>query len=164
MKFKGILRERTTGMKIALVLAAGFMMFLSITGKMYTYAAIAAVAILAVFFQKEHIVSKEGVDIRYNLFGWVNLNRWEWEDISAVKTDYMKKAPDVLVHFNKDVTIRDFVMKRADVPGVLALAREMNPDIFIADLNEEERERCGQERLHQQEVERGRNAAKKRKK
>jgi len=36
--------------------------------------------------------------------------------------------------------------------------------MFIGDMNEEERERRGQERLHQQEVERARNAAKKRKK
>jgi len=164
MKYKGILREREPWLKIAIVLAAGYMMYLSVTGGMYTYAALAVVVILAVFFQKEHIICEEGVDIRYSLFGLKHVNRWEWEDITAIKTDYMKKAPDVLVHIGKDVTIRDFVMKRSDIPGIIAMAKRMNPDMFIGDMNEEERERRGQERLHQQEVERARNAAKKRKK
>ena len=164
MKYKGILREREPWLKIVIVLAAGYMMYLSITGGMYTYAALAVVVILAVFFQKEHVISEEGVDIRYNLFGMKHVNRWEWEDITAIQTDYMKKAPDVLVHIGKDVSIRDFVMKRSDIPGIIALAKRMNPDMFIGDMNEEERERRGQERLHQQEVERARNAAKKRKK
>lgn len=164
MKFKGILREREPWLKIVIVLAAGYMMYLSIMGGMITYAALSVVVILAVFFQKEHIISEEGADIKYNLFGSTHVNRWTWDEITALKTDYQKKAPNVLLHIGKDVTIRDFVMKRSDIPSVLQLAREMNPEIFIGDLSEEEREARDEAILHRQEVERAQNAAKKRKK
>ncbi len=164
MKYKGILREREPWLKVAILIAAGYMMYLSISGGMITYAALSVVVMLAVFFQKEHVISDEGVDIRYNLFGIKHVNRWEWNDVTAIKTDYAKKAPDVLVHIGKDVNIRDFVMKRADISGIIEIAKAHNPEIYIDDLSDEERERRGQERLHQQEVERARKAAKKRKK
>lgn len=164
MKYKGILREREPWLKVAILIAAGYMMYLSISGGMITYAVLSVVVMLAVFFQKEHVISDEGVDIRYNLFGIKHVNRWEWKDVTAIKTDYAKKAPDVLVHIGKDVNIRDFVMKRADISGIIEIAKAHNPGIYIDDLSEEERERRGQERLHQQEVERARKAAKKRKK
>lgn len=164
MKYKGILREREPWLKVAILIAAGYMMYLSISGGMITYAALSVVVMLAVFFQKEHVISDAGVDIRYNLFGIKHVNRWEWKDVTAIKTDYAKKAPDVLVHIGKDVNIRDFVMKRADISGIIEIAQAHNPEIYIDDLSEEERERRGQERLHQQEVERARKAAKKRKK
>lgn len=163
-KYKGILREREPWLKAAIVLAAGYMMYLSLTGGMITYAALSVVVILAVFFQKEHIISDEGADISYNLFGLRHTNRWEWEDISALKTDYKKAYPDVILHINKDVSIRDFKMKRSDIPAILELAERINPEIYIDDISEEEQERRGQERLHQQEVERARKAAQKRKK
>lgn len=164
MKYKGILREREPWLKVAILIAAGYMMYLSISGGMITYAVLSVVVMLAVFFQKEHVISEEGVDIRYNLFGIKHVNRWEWKDVTAIKTDYAKKAPDVLVHIGKDVNIRDFVMKRADISGIIEIAKARNPEIYIDDLSEEERERRGQERLHQQEIERARKAAKKRKK
>lgn len=164
MKYKGILREREPWLKVAILIAAGYMMYLSISGGMITYAVLSVVVMLAVFFQKEHVISEEGVDIRYNLFGIKHVSRWEWKDVTAIKTDYAKKAPDVLVHIGKDVNIRDFVMKRADISGIIEIAKARNPEIYIDDLSEEERERRGQERLHQQEIERARKAAKKRKK
>lgn len=164
MKYKGILREREPWLKVAILIAAGYMMYLSISGGMITYVALSVVVMLAVFFQKEHVISDEGVDIRYNLFGIKHVNRWEWKDVTAIKTDYAKKAPDVLVHIGKDVNIRDFVMKRADISGIIEIAKAHNPEIYIDDLSEEERERRDQERLHQQEIERARKAVKKRKK
>ena len=134
MKYYGILRQRENWLKVVIILAAAYMIYLSLTGGMYTYAALGVVAILAVFLRKEQVVSEEGVDIKYDLFGIKHMNRWEWKDISAIKTDYAKKAPNVLVHFNKDVTLRAFVMKRSDIQGIIAIAKKMNRDIYIDDV------------------------------
>ena len=164
MEFKGILRERQTWLKIAILIAAGYMMYLTITVGQYLYTLFAVVVILAVFFKKEHVISKEGVDIRYELFGCKSMNRWEWKDITAIKTDYVKAYPNVLVHINKDVSIRDFVMKRSDISGIIELARKMNPDIYIGHMTAEEKEERDRQVLRQQEIEKGINAAKKRKK
>ena len=164
MKFKGILKERQPWLKIVIVLAAAFMMYLSIGAGEYLYTILTAVVIVAVFFQKEHIISEEGVDIRYEIFGFKSVNRWEWKDIDAIKTDYVKAAPNVLVHFGKDITIRDFVMKKGDIDGIMALARKMNPDIYIGHMSDEERDERDRQVLRQQEIEKGIKAAKKRKK
>ena len=129
MKYKGILREREPWLKIVIILAAGFMFYLSVTGGYITYAALAVVVVLAVFFKKEHIISEEGVDIRYQLFGMTHVNRWEWKDITALKMDYQKAYPNVLLHICKDINIRDFVMKPTDIAGIKALASKMNPKL-----------------------------------
>lgn len=165
MKFKGLLKERQTWLKIAIIIAAGYMIYLTITAGQYLYTLFAVVVILAVFFKKEHAISKEGVDIRYDLLGIKSMNRWEWKDISAIKTDYVKAYPNVLVHIGKDVSIRDFVMKRSDINGIIELARRMNPDIYIGHMTAEEKEARDQQVLRQQEIEKGiKAAANKRKK
>ena len=165
MEFKGLLKERQTWLKIAIIIAAGYMIYLTITAGQYLYTMFAVVVILAVFFKKEHVISKEGVDIRYDLLGIKSMNRWEWKDISAIKTDYVKAYPNVLVHIGKDVSIRDFVMKRSDINGIIELARRMNPDIYIGHMTAEEKEARDQQVLRQQEIEKGiKAAAKKRKK
>ena len=129
MKYKGILREREPWLKIAIIIAAAFMLYLSITGGYITYAALAVVVMLAVFLKKEHIISEEGIDIKYNLFGLNHINRWEWKDITALKPDYQKVYPNVLLHICKDVNIRDFVVKPAEIEGIKALASKMNPKL-----------------------------------
>ena len=129
MKYKGILREREPWLKIAIIIAAAFMLYLSITGGYITYAALAVVVMLAVFLKKEHIISEDGIDIKYNLFGLNHINRWEWKDITALKPDYQKAYPNVLLHICKDVNIRDFVVKPAEIEGIKALASKMNPKL-----------------------------------
>ena len=37
-----------------------------------------------------------------------------------------------MLHFGKDITTRVFVMKAEDARAVLALAKKMNPKIYIA--------------------------------
>lgn len=139
MKYYGILKKRAPWLKIAIVVAALYMLYLSVTGKQITYAALTIVVIIAVFFEKEHIISEEGIDIKYTLFGMHHVNRWEWSDITALKTDYKKSAPNVRLHINKDVTIRDFIFVRSEITDILNFAREMNPDIYIDDSDRRKR-------------------------
>ena len=47
----------------------------------------------------------------------------------------------MLVHIGKDVSIRDFVMKRSDISGIIELARRMNPDIYIGHMTAEEKKK-----------------------
>lgn len=163
MEYKGIQKAREPWVKYAVCAAALFMFFLALAGKKPTYMAIAVFVMVAAFLEKDHVVCKEGVDIRYNVLGWKHTNRWEWSEITAMQTDYKKAAPNVMVHFNKGVSIRAFTMKKSQVKGILKLAASMNPDMFIGDVSEEDQEKKDAEILHQQEVERAREAKKKRK-
>ncbi|MBR3755701.1 MAG: hypothetical protein IKK48_01200 [Firmicutes bacterium] len=163
MEYKGIQKAREPWVKYAVAVAALFMFFLALAGKMPTYMAIALVVIVAAFLEKDHVVCKDGVEIRYNVLGWKHTNRWEWSEITAIQTDYQKAAPNVMVYFNKGVSIRAFTMKKSQVKGILQLAASKNPDMFIGDVSPEEKECREAEILHQQEIERAREAKKKRK-
>ena len=83
---------------------------------------------------KEHIVSQEGVDIQYRLFGSSLHSCWTWSEITTLHQDTRKAAPNVMLHFGKGVNTRVFVMKPEDSQTVLALAKRANPQIHIADM------------------------------
>ncbi|MDD7718018.1 MAG: hypothetical protein PUJ11_00745 [Eubacteriaceae bacterium] len=129
MVYKGIQRERDPWFKYVALAAAGFMFYYSVKGGFITYAALAVVVVLAAFLKKEHIVSEEGVDIKYTLFGMTHVNRWEWSEITAIQADFKKKYPDVLLHICKDVSIRGFVFKPYEIEGIRELASRMNPNL-----------------------------------
>ena len=87
--------------------------------------------ILACFFSKEHLVSDEGVDIQYTLFGMVSHNLWRWDEITTIHVDRKRAMPDVALHIGRDVATRLFVFSARDADAVLALAKEKNPAIRL---------------------------------
>ena len=68
MRYYGILRQRRPWVKAVLLLLAVCMLLLEIARKQWIYVPVMLMAVLACFFQKEHIVSQEGVDIYSRLF------------------------------------------------------------------------------------------------
>jgi hypothetical protein len=97
------------------------------------YIPIAIILISVCFFEKEHIVSEKGINIRYKLFGITMNNYWKWEDITVIQTDYKKAEPNVMIYFGKDINTRLFVMTEKDCNGVLKLAKTMNQKIHFED-------------------------------
>lgn len=134
MRYYGVLRERKTWVKAVLLLLAVCMLLLEIARKQWIYVPVMLLAVLACFFRKEQIVSREGVDIHSRLFGCSQHSCWTWEEITTIHQDTQKAAPNVMLHFGKDITTRVFVMKPEDARGVLALAKKMNPKIYIAEM------------------------------
>lgn len=164
MEYKGILPERKLWVKVAGIIVAIVVIFLSVMAHQWLYISISVVVVLACLFSKEHVVDEDGIDIRYHLLGMVFNNYWGWNEISEMQTDPRKARPNVMVHFGKGMTIRTFVMAAKDVEPVIALAAKQNPDILIDHMTKEEQEERDRRVLHQQEVERAkRNAAKRRK-
>lgn len=146
MVYKGIIRERTKERKIFLILIGALTFYLSYRKENYLYMAIAVLLSTAVFFQKEHLVSEKGVTIRYKLFGMTVNNHWNWDVITAIRPDFKKAKPYIFLEIAKDVTIRAFVFKLEDAEAVMALAKRMNPDIYVDDRSEAEREKAEEER------------------
>lgn len=141
MKYKGILSERKTWVKFAIALAAAYMLYLEAVRGQWIYVPVAVLVILACFFKKEHVISEDGVDIKYQLFSMTMHNYWKWDEITTLHTDYAKVKPNVMLHIGKDIAVRSFVMEPADCSAALRLAAEMNPHIYIEDMTEEERAR-----------------------
>lgn len=146
MVYKGIVRERSKERKLFLIIAGAVLLYLSYRNGNYLYMALATIMTLAVFLEKEHLVSENGVTIRYRMFGAKVDNHWNWDVITAVKPDFKKARPNIFLEIAKDVTIRAFVFKLSDAEAVMELAKRMNPDIYVDDRTEEERERAEAER------------------
>ena len=132
MEYKGIIKKRKTWLTVLFVILACLMLWRTIVTQHWSYLPIVILVILACFFTKEQIISKDGVDIQYTLFGrWTMHNLWTWDEITSLHPDYSKRAPNVELLIARDVVIRPFVMTREDTSHVLELAKKMNTSISI---------------------------------
>ncbi len=145
MEYKGIVRKRETWFEIAMVIVGGLLFYVELIRGQYLYLIVIAILILAIFFRKEQVISEEGVDIRYYLFGITSVNHWGWDEVTSMKPDYVKASPDVIMLIAKDVTIRNFRMKSSDARGAMQLAAKMNPKLgndFCTEEEQLEREKA----------------------
>ncbi|WP_130863665.1 hypothetical protein [Bacilliculturomica massiliensis] len=157
MKYKGILPERKTWIKAAIFIIAGYMLAVEILAGRWAYVPITILVMPACFFKKEQIISEDGVDIQYMLFGRIMHNYWSWDEITTLHVDHRRARPNVMLHIGKGVVTRSYIMDPADCRAVLKLAAHMNPAVYIEDLTEEQV-------LHREEVRKAQRAAKKQKK
>lgn len=148
MEYKGFIRkERSAKKRILLFFGSLFLVGFNFMQGHYLYMVLAMLLCVLCAFQKEHVVSEEGVDIRYELLGFKHVHRWEWSDITAMRPDYKKSSEErIFLEIAKDVTIRAFIFTNDDAVAVMQLAKRMNPEAYIDDRSEEERERYEQER------------------
>lgn len=131
MPIKGIQKARARWVKpVAAILATAIVVY-EITLRQWFYVPIGLLVILACFFSKEHLVSDEGVDIQYTLFGVVSHNLWRWDEVTAIHVDRKRAMPDVALHIGKDVATRLFVFSARDAQAVLDLAKKRNPAIQL---------------------------------
>lgn len=134
MKYKGILPERKLWIKVAVFIAAVYMLVWEALSASWAYIPITILVMLACFFKKEQIISEKGADIQYMLFGRIMHNYWSWDEITTLHVDYKRAAaPNVMLHIGKDVVTRSYVMTLSDCRAALKLAAEMNPRIYIED-------------------------------
>ena len=132
MEYKGIIKKRKTWLTVLFVILACLMLWRTIVTQHWSYLPIVILVILACFFTKEQIISRDGVDIQYTLFDrWTMHNLWTWDEITSLHPDYSKRAPNVELLIARDVVIRPFVMTREDTSHVLELAKKMNTSIII---------------------------------
>ena len=139
MKIYGILKKRAKWLTTVIFIAAAYMVILEIRTHQWGYIPLTILVMVACFFDKEQIISEEGVDIEYHLFNkYIKHNYWRWDEITTLHTDYSKAAPKVMLHIGKDITTRSFVMEKDDCQEAIKLARRMNSGIYIENLTEEE--------------------------
>ena len=149
MEYFGIVKHRDMKVRGLVLLVAALMIYREVRLGKYVYILLAALIVLACFFDKYHIVSEAGVDIKYTLFGIPVHNIWRWDEITTLHTDRRKASPNVMLHIGKDIVTRTFVLTPSDCKAALALARKHNSSIYIEDLSagqQEKREREIRER------------------
>lgn len=163
MVYKGIVKTRDTRRKGILLIGGIIILYMAYLQRNWLYIMMAIILIMAIFFKKEHVVSERGISIEYELFGIKVSNKWEWSEITAVRPDYKKAKPNVLMEIAKDVTIRGFVFSEEDAWGVIELAKKMNPNAYVDDRTEEQRREDNDEYHRKLDEARTREALAKRK-
>ena len=85
MVFKGInMRERSKRKCILMFFGCLGITALEIWQKNYFFAVVALIlAFFCIGYNKEHVISEEGMDIRYIFLGIPYNYRWTWEQITA---------------------------------------------------------------------------------
>lgn len=163
MIYKGILQQRSLQRKILILAACGILLYLEVVKAQYFYIPLTILLVLAVFHRKEHIVSEEGVDIRFSLFGMTSTNRWTWDQVTAVQPDFLKERPNARLLIEKESMIRSFLFTPEDCQGVMEMAARMNPNIFVDDYTAEEQEQMEEEKRKIRERQREQKAKAKKK-
>lgn len=131
MIYRGITKKRSLKLKIAILFACLVMLIVEIIIKKYFYIPLLLLVVLAALLDKEHLISEEGVNIKYTILGFVSNYIWTWDEITTLHVDYKKARPNVMLHIGKDVVTRSFTMDQVTCLQVLDLARRMNPRIYI---------------------------------
>ena len=132
MEYRGIVKTHARWLIVLFLILAALMLWRTIATGKWIYIPMIVIVILACFFRREHIVSKEGVEIRNILFGKIfSRDIWNWNEVSSMEANYEKAAPNVQLLISRDIGIRAFVFTRQDARGVFSLARKMNPKIQL---------------------------------
>ena len=131
MEFRGIQKERKLWVKVVAALLALFLLVYEFRRGHLVYIPIGLLVLLACFFQREHLVSREGVDLCHLLFGLPSHSLWRWEEITSIYVDRKRAMPNVALHIKRGAAVRLFVFTPQDAQAVLDLAKECNPAIEL---------------------------------
>ncbi len=156
--YKGIVKTHALYKKILVLVACVILLYIEYNQKQWFYVPLTLILMLSVFHHKEHVVSEEGVDIRYSLLGLKSVNRWTWDQITGVQPDYIQARPHARLTIEKGSVLRSFLFTPEDCQAVIKLAAKMNPNMLIDDYTEEEQEKMQEEFRRRQEQMRAQRA------
>ncbi|MCI5687252.1 MAG: hypothetical protein MR303_01955 [Emergencia sp.] len=114
----------------AIVFGTGLIVFSFYSTVKYS-AIIGVVLLLAVIFQKETYVSREGVVLAYDFIVRKHKIVWSFEEITDIHIEYVADPGYVVLHFLRDVMSRRLVFRKQELEQVLELAKSVKPDIHI---------------------------------
>lgn len=135
MTFKDISHKRSKTLKITLFLVMIIIVFLEIRMKRWLYVILSIFVILALFLDKEKLISEKGFYIKYNILGLKIESLWKWKEITNIIIDYKKKTPNIQVYIVKDLVIRPFLLNFSKGEELLKFIKKMNPKITIETKN-----------------------------
>lgn len=135
MKCYGIMPERKLWVKVGIIIFGVYTIYSSLINHNLFYFPFGIVMILATFSNRKHIISQEGVDIIYTIYGFQFHNIWNWSEINTIHIDSISSKPNVELHIGKDITARRFILSKNDANKVITIISKINSKIYIAELN-----------------------------
>lgn len=132
MEYYGIMPKRKLWVKVGVIIFGLYTIYSSVINHNLFYLPFGIVMLLAVFSDRKHMVSQEGVDIVYTVCGFQFHNMWSWNEIDAIHTNSFASKPNIELHIAKGVITRRFILTRNDADGVLAVAKKFK--IYTAEI------------------------------
>lgn len=102
--------------------------------RQWLYVFLGILVFLGCLFQTRGLVSPQGVDMAYLIFGRTIHNLWPWPEITAIWVDWNAEKNCAALHFSRGSVRRTLCLTIPDAKTVLNLSRERNPSIRISDL------------------------------
>lgn len=127
--------ERKLWVKVTVIIFGAYVVYDAAVNHNWFYLPFGIIMILATFSDRKHVISQEGVDILYTVFGARFHNMWDWSEINTIHTDSVKSRPNVELHIGKDVVHRRFILSADDAREAINIAGRMNSKIYIAEVN-----------------------------
>lgn len=91
--------------------------------------------VAALLMEKKVVVNQEGIVTSYDAFFFKKKDVWEWKDITDIHKQLSPKKDQMALHFNKGMMAKRLIFGLDTYEKVLDLAREMKPEINIADVD-----------------------------
>ncbi len=117
----------------ALLMGAGLIIFGFWSSVRYS-AVIGVILILAVVFQKETYICREGIVLAYDFIIYKHKIVWNFDEISDIHIENAGNSTYVILHFLRDVMTRRLVFSKEEADRVLELAERANAHIHIEEM------------------------------
>ncbi len=127
-------RAMRNSTKIAAVIFGVALIGFSFYATVKYAAVIGMVLLLAVVFQKETYVSREGVVLAYDFILKKHKMIWSFEEITDIHIEYVADPAYVALHFLRDVMSRRLIFRKQELAAVLDLARSAKPNMHIEEV------------------------------
>lgn len=129
-------RSMRKSTRIAAVTAGLFFIGLGIIRPSIYAGLIGVVIIAAMLLSKETVVNEEGIVVKYDAIVYQYKEVWPWEEIKEIHKELSPDCTQYGLHFMKDIMTKRLVFPIPEAKQVLALAKEMNPEVHIGNVNE----------------------------
>ena len=121
--------------RIAAVVAGIFMIGLAVYIKSWHAAFIGIVILLAMVLQKEIAMTEEGLEVNFDMIVYQYKELWSYEEIEDIQKELSPDGTKMALHVMKDVMSRKLIYDLDVYEEVIALAKEKNPKIHVADVD-----------------------------
>lgn len=135
MKYYGIIPKRKLWVKMGAIIFGVYTAYSSILNNNLLYLPFGIVLIIATFSNRKHIISDQGIDIVYIIFGMQFHNLWSWNEVDTIHIDSINSKPSIELHIGKNIVARRIVLLKSDADKIISSVEKINSKIYISEIN-----------------------------
>lgn len=135
MKYYGIIPKRKLWVKMGAIIFGVYTAYSSILNDNLLYLPFGIVLIIATFSNRKHIISDQGIDIVYIIFGMQFHNLWSWNEVDTIHIDSINSKPNIELHIGKNIVARRIVLLKSDADKIISSVKKINSKIYISEID-----------------------------